>query len=188
LRAPLSPGAHAELPRNAGPTPLRSLLRFPGRLISWFPGSFPGSPAHFLVPRFISPVPCVTPDPHDGLVSARRPSDPGCPKLSARAPCERAPFGGRTDSHDRISRLNIASRLTSRCRRHRSENVPPGCFAARPYPRCRATPAPPFAFTVSPGPRLSSRPRPSPRPARWRLVPRPPLLSPILEMPQSLFS
>jgi hypothetical protein len=92
------------------------------------PAAFSRSPVHFSRPRssprfpvhLAGPVRLSTYD-KPSLSPLSRP--PGSPRSCPRALRARSLGGGRTDSDHRTSRLNIASRLTSPCRRCGLENV-----------------------------------------------------------------
>jgi hypothetical protein len=118
-------------------------------------------------PRFIPRAPFVSPTP--GWPGLCRPPDPGMPRSCPRALRARSPAGGRMDSHHRTSSLNIASRLTSRCRRYRSENLARSCCAGSPHSvaaRSRPDALPSRSLLRCPFPGSSPRPRSSLRPPR----------------------
>ena len=152
--------AHAQLPRNAG----LPLCPYGLCCVCPDPGSAPRSRP--------------SPRPETAPVSAR-PPDPRMPKSCPRALRARSIGDGRTDSHDRTPPPNIASRLTSRCRRCRSENVA-RTVAPRSRARLRLDPARCFALQslirfrppVHPSRPFVSRPASARRPSRPTNAPR----------------
>jgi hypothetical protein len=98
------------------------------------------------------------------LMPLQRPPIPECPEALPARPAGVLLLGGRTDSHDRTSRLNIASRLTSRCRRCGSKNVARTSFAASS--RSVAARSRPYALPIRSMMRLPARRFISPVPVR----------------------